>query len=56
MVTLASLTRSDLVKEASQPKTWDDMVKISERLEKEGQGQDGFVGGMSTNNMVHWAC
>ena len=42
--------RTDLVKESELPKTWDDMVKISQRLQKEGKVKYGFVGGMSMNN------
>ena len=42
--------RTDLVKESELPKTWADMVKISQKLQKEGKVKYGFVGGMSMNN------
>jgi ABC-type glycerol-3-phosphate transport system substrate-binding protein len=42
--------RTDLVKESELPKTWTDMVKISQKLQKEGKVKYGFVGGMSMNN------
>ncbi len=38
--------RTDLIKESEVPHTWDDFVKLSERLQKEGKVKYGFVGGM----------
>ncbi len=42
--------RTDLVKEDEVPKTWDDIVKISMKLQAERKVKFGFVGGMSMNN------
>ena len=42
--------RTDLVKESELPKTWADMVRISQKLQKEGKVKYGYVGGMSMNN------
>lgn len=38
--------RADLIKESEWPHTWDQFVKLSERLQKEGKVKWGFVGGM----------
>jgi ABC-type glycerol-3-phosphate transport system substrate-binding protein len=42
--------RTDLIKESELPKTWDEMVAISKKLQSEGKVEHGFVGGMSMNN------
>ena len=42
--------RTDLVKESELPKTWDEMVAISKKLQAENKVKFGFVGGMSMNN------
>jgi len=42
--------RTDLVKENELPKTWDDMVRISKKLQSESKVKYGYVGGMSMNN------
>ena len=42
--------RKDLVKESEVPKTFDELVTISQRLQKEGKVKWGYVGGMSMNN------
>lgn len=42
--------RSDLMSEAEVPKTWDEMVAISKKLQAEGKVKFGYVGGMSMNN------
>ena len=39
-----------LVPEAELPKTLDDMVKVSQKLQKDGKVKWGYVGGMSFNN------
>ncbi len=38
--------RTDLLKENEVPRTWDQLVKTSQRLQKEGKVKWGFVGGM----------
>jgi multiple sugar transport system substrate-binding protein len=38
--------RKDLIKADEYPKTWADLVKVSQRLQKEGKVKWGFVGGM----------
>lgn len=38
--------RTDLVKENEVPHTWNELVGLSERLQKEGKVKYGFVGGM----------
>src|SRR5437867_3617952 len=38
--------RTDLLKESEFPKTWDDFVKTSQRLQKDGKVKWGFAGGM----------
>jgi len=38
--------RKDLLPEAEYPKTWADLVKVSQKLQKEGKVKWGFVGGM----------
>jgi hypothetical protein len=42
--------RSDLIKETELPKSWADMVGISQRLQREGKVKYGFVGGASMNH------
>jgi len=42
--------RTDLVKEDEVPKSWDDVVRISKKLQAEGKVKFGYVGGMSMNN------
>ena len=42
--------RKDLVKAEEVPKTFDELVKVSQRLQKEGKVKWGYVGGMSMNN------
>jgi ABC-type glycerol-3-phosphate transport system substrate-binding protein len=42
--------RTDLVKESELPKTWDEMVALSKKLQAEGKVKWGYVGGMSMNN------
>ncbi|OYY58789.1 MAG: ABC transporter substrate-binding protein, partial [Rhizobiales bacterium 35-66-30] len=32
------------------PKTWDDLVKVSQKLQKEGKVKWGYVGGMTFTN------
>lgn len=41
--------RTDLVKPSELPKTWDDLVKLSKKLQSEGKVKYGFVGGMDLN-------
>jgi ABC-type glycerol-3-phosphate transport system substrate-binding protein len=38
--------RKDLLPEAEYPKTWADLVKASQKLQREGKVKWGFVGGM----------
>src|SRR5437867_803605 len=38
--------RTDLLKESEFPRTWDDFVKTSQRLQKDGKVKWGFAGGM----------
>ncbi|HEV8440633.1 MAG TPA: extracellular solute-binding protein [Methylomirabilota bacterium] len=38
--------RTDLLSEGEFPKTWDDLVKTSQRLQKDGKVKWGFTGGM----------
>ncbi|HZS32260.1 MAG TPA: extracellular solute-binding protein [Methylomirabilota bacterium] len=38
--------RKDLISEAEYPKTWADLVRVSQRLQKEGKVKWGFVGGL----------
>src|SRR5437868_10653356 len=42
--------RTDLVEESELPKTWADMVKISQKLQADKKVKYGYVGGMSMNN------
>lgn len=42
--------RTDLVSEAELPKTWADLVKISEKLQAAKKVKWGYVGGMSYTN------
>ncbi|HEY9461347.1 MAG TPA: extracellular solute-binding protein [Paralcaligenes sp.] len=39
--------RTDLVKESELPKTWDQLVTLSKKLQAEGKVKYGFVGGMN---------
>ncbi len=38
--------RKDLISEAEYPKTWADLVRVSQKLQKEGKVKWGYVGGM----------
>ena len=38
--------RKDLISEAEYPKTWADLVRVSQKLQKEGKVKWGFVGGL----------
>ena len=38
--------RKDLITEAEYPKTWADLVRVSQKLQKEGKVKWGFVGGL----------
>jgi ABC-type glycerol-3-phosphate transport system substrate-binding protein len=42
--------RTDLLKENELPRTWDDIVKISKRLQAEGKVKFGYVGAMAMNH------
>ena len=42
--------RTDLVAENEVPKTFDELVQVSEKLQKAGKVKWGYVGGMSMNN------
>ena len=42
--------RTDLLKESELPKTWDDVVKVSMRLQGEKKVKFGYVGAMTMNN------
>jgi len=42
--------RTDLIEESELPKTWDDMRKISQKLQSEGKVKWGFAGGMAMNS------
>jgi ABC-type glycerol-3-phosphate transport system substrate-binding protein len=42
--------RADLVPENEVPKTFDQLVQVSEKLQKSGKVKWGYVGGMSMNN------
>ncbi len=42
--------RKDLIKAEEVPKTFDELVKVGQRLQKEGKVKWGYVGGMSMNN------
>jgi len=42
--------RTDLVKPEEVPKTFAELVTVSQRLQKEGKAKWGYVGGMSMNN------
>ncbi len=42
--------RKDLIGDAELPATWDDLVKISRRLQDTGKVRWGFVGGMTMNH------
>lgn len=38
--------RTDLIKESEFPKSWDELVKLGQRLQKDGKVKWGFTGGM----------
>src|SRR3989449_11177631 len=38
--------RADLLKDTEVPRTWDELIKTSQRLQKDGKVKWGFVGGM----------
>ncbi len=42
--------RTDLVKPEEVPKTFAELVSVSQRLQKEGKAKWGYVGGMTMNN------
>jgi ABC-type glycerol-3-phosphate transport system substrate-binding protein len=42
--------RTDLVKESEVPKTWEELVSVSKKLQAGGKVKFGYVGGMSMNN------
>jgi ABC-type glycerol-3-phosphate transport system substrate-binding protein len=42
--------RTDLVNENELPKTWDDVVKISKKLQADGKVKFGYVGSMAMNH------
>ena len=42
--------RKDLIKPEEVPKTFAELVSVSQRLQKEGKTKWGYVGGMSMNN------
>lgn len=42
--------RSDLLKPNEVPKTWAELVTVSQKLQKDGKVKWGYVGGMSMNN------
>ena len=42
--------RKDLISDAEVPKTFADMVKVGQKLQKEGKVKWGYVGAMSFNN------
>jgi ABC-type glycerol-3-phosphate transport system substrate-binding protein len=42
--------RTDLVKPNEVPATWNQLIKTSERLQKEGKVKWGYVGGMAMNH------
>jgi len=42
--------RSDLLKPNEVPKTWAELVSVSQKLQKEGKVKWGYVGGMAMNN------
>lgn len=42
--------RTDLLKESELPKTWDQMVAVSKKLQAEKKVKYGFVGGMAMNH------
>src|SRR6266436_1866176 len=42
--------RTDLVSESELPKTLDDLVKVSKKLQAEGKVKFGYVGGMAMNH------
>lgn len=45
--------RKDLLSEKEVPKTWDELVKVGQRLQKEGKVKWGYVGGMAMNFTWH---
>jgi ABC-type glycerol-3-phosphate transport system substrate-binding protein len=42
--------RTDLIGESEAPKTWAELVAVSQRLQAEGKVKWGFVGGMAMNH------
>ena len=42
--------RTDLIKESELPKTWKQLVTLSQKLQGEGKVKYGFVGGMDPNS------
>ena len=42
--------RKDLIAEKDVPKTFDELVKVGQQLQKDGKVKWGYVGGMSMNN------
>jgi len=42
--------RSDLVKEDEVPRTWEELVAVSKKLQSEGKVKYGYVGGMAMNS------
>ncbi len=45
--------RKDLLSENDVPKTWDEMVKVSQKLQQENKVKWGYVGGMAMNYTWH---
>jgi ABC-type glycerol-3-phosphate transport system substrate-binding protein len=45
--------RKDLLSENEVPKTWDELVTVSQRLQREGKVKWGYVGGMAMNYTWH---
>jgi ABC-type glycerol-3-phosphate transport system substrate-binding protein len=45
--------RKDLISEKEVPKTWDELVAVGQRLQKEGKVKWGYVGGMAMNFTWH---
>ncbi len=42
--------RTDLVKESEVPKTWEELVTVSKKMQADSKVKFGYVGGMSMNN------
>ncbi len=45
--------RKDLMSEKEVPTTWDELVTVSQRLQREGKVKWGYVGGMAMNYTWH---